>query len=79
MNNEKLIPAAVFGGLLALGLIGGGWFIGQGVVNARVGDRSVSVRGLAERDVKADLAILPLRFTVSGEVLSDVQARIDAS
>lgn len=77
MNNEKLIPAAVFGGLLALGLIGGGWFIGQGVVNARVGDRSVSVRGLAERDVKADLAILPLRFTVSGEVLSDVQARID--
>lgn len=77
MNNEKLIPAAVFGGLLALGLTVGGWFIGQGVVNARVGDRSVSVRGLAERDVKADLAILPLRFTVSGEVLSDVQARID--
>jgi hypothetical protein len=78
MTNEKLIPAAVFGGLLALGLMVGGWFIGQGVVNARVGDRSVSVRGLAERDVKADLAILPLRFTVSGEVLSEVQAQIDA-
>ncbi|MGZ9099261.1 MAG: SIMPL domain-containing protein [Brevundimonas sp.] len=77
MANDKLIPAAVFGGILALGMIGGGALIGQGVVNARVGDRSVSVRGLAERDVKADLAVLPLRFTASGEVLSEVQGRID--
>lgn len=77
MRNTRLIPAVVFGGLLALGLIVGGAFIGQGVVNARVGDRSVTVRGLAERNVKADLALLPLRFTASGEVLADVQARID--
>lgn len=77
MTDARVIPAAVFGGLLAAGLIGGGALIGQGVVNARVGDRSVSVRGLAERDVKADLAVLPLRFTASGEVLSEVQGRID--
>jgi hypothetical protein len=77
MANEKLIPAAIVGGLLALGMLGGGFLIGQGIVNARVGDRSVSVRGLAERNVKADLAILPLRFTASGDVLSDVQARVD--
>ncbi|GAA0626231.1 SIMPL domain-containing protein [Brevundimonas kwangchunensis] len=77
MTDNRLIPAAVFGALLAIGFIGGGALIGQGVVNARVGDRSVTVRGLAERNVKADLAILPLRFTASGEVLSDVQGQID--
>ena len=44
MAENRLIPAAVFGGLLALGMIGGGALIGQGVVHARVGDRSVSVR-----------------------------------
>lgn len=77
MADNRLLLAGVFGGLLALGLIGGGALIGQGVVNARVGDRSVSVRGLAERNVKADLALLPLKFTASGDVLSDVQARID--
>ena len=60
MADNRLIPAAVAGGLLAVGLIGGGALIGQGVVNARVGDRSVTVRGLAERDVQADLAVLPL-------------------
>ncbi len=78
MADSRLIPAAVFGGLLAVGLIGGGALIGQGVVNARVGDRTVTVRGLAERDVQADLAVLPLRFTASGDVLSEVQGRIDA-
>ncbi len=78
MADNRLIPAAVAGGLLAVGLIGAGALIGQGVVNARVGDRQVTVRGLAERDVQADLAVLPLRFTASGEVLSEVQARVDA-
>ena len=32
MVDNKLIPAAVVGGLLAIGLIGGGALVGQGVV-----------------------------------------------
>jgi hypothetical protein len=78
MADNRLIPAVIMGGLLAVGLIGAGALVGQGVVNARVGDRAVTVRGLAERDVQADLAVLPLRFTASGEVLSEVQGRVDA-
>lgn len=78
MADNRLIPAVIMGGLLAVGLIGAGALVGQGVVNARVGDRAVTVRGLAERDMQADLAVLPLRFTASGEVLSEVQGRVDA-
>ena len=37
MNDNRLIPALAFGGLLAVGLIGGGGLIGKGVVNARTG------------------------------------------
>ncbi len=77
MVDSRFYPAVAFGGLVALGLVGGGALIGQGVVNARAGDRAVTVRGLAERDVVADLAVLPIRFTASGEILSEVQARID--
>ncbi len=77
MDTPRLIPAVAFGGLIALGLIGSGALIGQGITHARAGDRTVTVRGLSEREVKADLAVLPLRFTASGEVLSEVQARID--
>ncbi|CAN5382859.1 SIMPL domain-containing protein [soil metagenome] len=75
--DRSLLPPAVFGGLIAVGLIGSGIFIGQGVVNARVGDRQVTVRGLAERNVTADLAILSLRFTGAGESLPEVQSKID--
>lgn len=77
MRDHPLMPALVVGALLAVGMIGSGAFISQGLVNARIGDRSVTVRGLAERDVRADLAVLPLRFIASGDVLSEVQARID--
>ena len=76
-DRSTLVSAAVFGGLVALGLALAGWFVGQGVVNARVGDRSVTVRGLSERDVVADVAVLPLRFTASGDVLAEVQAQVD--
>lgn len=77
MADNRILPAALFGGLLAVGLIGAGVAVGQGVINARTGERGVTVRGVAERNVKADLAVLPLKFTASGEVLSEVQARID--
>ena len=77
MTDKLTFSAIVLGVLLALGLGIGGFFIGQGVVNARVGDRAVTVRGLAERDVLADIAVLPLRITASGDVLSEVQAQID--
>ena len=77
-DRSILVPAAVFGVLVALGLAAGGALIGKGVENARVGDRAVSVRGLSERVVKADLAVLPLRFAAGGDVLADVQADVDA-
>ncbi len=77
MTDNRLLPAALFAGILAVGMLGAGAFIGHGIVDARTGDRSVTVRGLSERYVRADLAVLPIRFTASGDVLSEVQARID--
>lgn len=76
---DNRIPlAATAAGLIALGLAVAGFLIGKGVENARVGDRSVSVRGLSERIVKADLAVLPLKFAAAGDDLQAVQADVDA-
>jgi hypothetical protein len=63
------IPA----GLLALGLLGGGLLVGRGFTEARLGDRFVTVKGVAERDVEADLAVWNLQFTAGGNDLSAVQ------
>lgn len=78
MNANRILPAAIVGALLAVGLALAGALIGKGVENARVGDRSVTVRGLSERIVKADLAVLPLKFAAAGNDLQAVQADIDA-
>lgn len=78
MSDPRILAAAAAGGLVALGAAAGGLFIGQGVENARVGDRSVTVRGLSERIVKADLAVLPLKFAAAGDDLQAVQADVDA-
>ena len=78
IDRSALVPALAAALLVAIGLAAAGAFIGKGVENARIGDRAVTVRGLSERDVKADLAVLPLRFASGGDVLGDVQADIDA-
>jgi len=79
MADNRLLAAGLVGALLAAGMGVGGALIGQGIENARVGDRTVTVRGLSERDVKADLAVLPLRFASAGNVLSEVQASVDTN
>lgn len=66
-------PAAVILGLLAgAGAALGGFFVGQGLYRGRRAERYVSVKGLAEREVKADLAIWILSFSTSGADVSAV-------
>lgn len=73
----KVALCGVIGALvLGAGVAAGGWFVGQGFYAARYGNRFVSVKGLAERNVKADLAIWPVRFVASGNQLDQVQATI---
>lgn len=66
-------------GILALGLAIGGWGAGQGFVRARTGDRFVTVKGISEREVTADLAIWPLRLVVADNDLARAQVRLEAN
>ncbi|HEX7326737.1 MAG TPA: SIMPL domain-containing protein [Rhodanobacteraceae bacterium] len=66
------IVAAV---LLAVGLALGGWFVGRGFAH-RHPVRYVVVKGLAERNVKADIALWQIHFAATGDQLAAVQAWI---
>lgn len=61
--------------ILAAGLIVGGWILGREIRDVRLADRYVTVRGLAERNVKADLAIWHLPFVETGNDLKATFAK----
>ncbi len=64
--------------ILGLGLAAAGFLVGRGFERGRSVDRYVTVKGLAETLVKADLAVWPLRITATGKDLGQVQTKIDA-
>jgi hypothetical protein len=64
-------------GVLAIGLVIGGYLLGNGLVRAKDADRSVTVRGLAERDVTADLAIWTIAYASTADDLATAQASVD--
>jgi hypothetical protein len=70
--DRTLLPAV----LLAVGLAVAGWFVGNGFLRGRTTARYVEVKGLAEREVAADLALWPLRFVATGNDLSVAQTEI---
>ena len=75
MRDSWLVRAIV----VAIGLAVGGWAAGNGVARSRLGDRFVTVKGISEREVAADLAIWPLRLVVADNDLSRAQARLQSN
>ena len=76
--SERTSGGVVVAGLLvAAGVAVGGYFVGHGLLAARSSDRYVTVRGLAEREVPANLVVWPITYTVTADDLSTLQRRSD--
>ena len=73
--NRPLVPALV----LAAGLVLGGLLFGVGVARVRADDRFVSVKGVSEREVRADLAIWPLRIVAADNDLAQASRTLRES
>lgn len=63
--------------VLAGGMVAGGYLLGDGLRRAHAADRSVTVRGLAERNVTADLATWTIAYSATGTDLPAVRAEIE--
>lgn len=72
------LPAAILGGCLALGLALGAYFLAGALYAARASARFVTVKGLSEREVAADLALWPITYSVTADDLETLQERIEA-
>ena len=74
-NNFNVVSAAIVG----LGIAIGGWFVGDGFLQGRASDRFVTVKGVSERDVLANIALWPIRFVSTDDDLTKAQADIKKS
>lgn len=74
VSNDIIRPAIV-----AFGLALGGLFVGGGFARARSADRFATVKGISEREVKADLAIWPLRIVAASNDLATANAQLSSS
>jgi hypothetical protein len=75
---RNAFAAALLGGLVGLGVAVAGFTAAGAFNRMRDAQRFVTVKGLAERDVDADLAIWPVTFKDAGDDLVDLQRRVDA-
>jgi len=69
------VPALI----LASGLVAAALIFTGGFVRSRTADRYVTVKGISEREVKAGLALWPLRFVATDDRLDVAQAAIARS
>jgi hypothetical protein len=65
--------------ILGISAIISATLIGNGLTDLRTGDRYVTVKGVSEREVNADLAFWPIRFVATGASLSDAQDKARSS
>lgn len=65
--------------ILGLCAIMAATLLANGLTDLRTGDRYVTVKGVAEREVQADLALWPLRFVATGGTLDEAQKRAGQS
>lgn len=79
MNETGLIrhPTVMGSLLFSMGVICSSITLGMAVYKSRQTPRYVSVKGLAEREVEADMAVWPIKFTITDNDLESMQKQIE--
>jgi hypothetical protein len=80
-NNDGrpiLIAALIVGICLLVGLTAAGYYVGRGTARFKSEAHTVTVKGLVEKEVKADEAVWTLSLRRASDDLKDVHARVSA-
>ncbi|MDZ7754518.1 MAG: SIMPL domain-containing protein [Gammaproteobacteria bacterium] len=79
MEKRNVGSAFVLGAFLFLGLAVLGWQAGRAAVDVKLLERSVTVKGLSEREYPADVVIWPIQYTDAGNDLQALYTSLDES
>jgi uncharacterized protein len=65
--------------LLAAGIAAAGHFVGEGIADRQNGKRTISVKGLSEKEVAASIAIWNIGFHATGNELTELSRKLGDS
>lgn len=74
-DNRAVVLGAV--GIGAAGLVASGYLLGDGLRRAKAAEREVTVRGVSERDVTANLATWTIQFSHTAEDFAAAERSVD--
>jgi len=75
-NSQSVKAAIIVGCCLIVGLTAAGYFIGRGTARFKSEVRTVTVKGLVERELSADEAVWTLSLRRAGDDVGEVHRRI---
>lgn len=76
-NNKE--SAFIFGVFIFLGLAALGYLLASAAIEFKEYERTVTVKGLSEREYEADIVIWPIQFTEASNDLEQLYTSIEAS
>jgi hypothetical protein len=79
MPTNNKTSALILGIFVFLGLSALGYLLGNAAIEFKQFDRSVTVKGLSEREYPADIVIWPIQFTTAGNDLESLYSAIELS
>ncbi|MFA5699880.1 MAG: SIMPL domain-containing protein [Desulfuromonas sp.] len=79
MRENCKISALILGLCIFLGLTSLGYLLGNTAIKYKEYERTVTVKGLSEREFEADIVIWPIQFTETGNKLEELYEAIEHS
>ncbi|PLY13617.1 MAG: hypothetical protein C0631_13635 [Sedimenticola sp.] len=77
MQTNSKTGMAILGVFVFLGLTALGYLLSEAAIKFKTFDRSVTVKGLSEREFKSDIVIWPIQFSVASNDLGNIYTTID--
>jgi uncharacterized protein len=77
MQNGSNKSALILGAFIFLGLAALGFFIGSSVIKFKEYERTVTVKGLSEKEYPANIALWPIQFIASNNNLTQLYESIE--
>ena len=79
MEQGSRVSAFILGVAVMVGLTALGYQLGNAAIAFKQYERSVTVKGLSEREYEADIVIWPIQFSVAGNDLGSLYESIERS